>query len=468
MGRSLELPGIVKPSIISALPWNSLPFLRAGEDGEPLTLGRLWARGAVGSLGLQLASTGMALVTAVVLARLLGAADYGHYSLAMIYANLFGLVACLGFPQLIVRNVARLMARANWGGIASLVRTASLSTALTAAALALGSAFVISAVFDRGPTAGRLTYLLAMLLVVPIALQRLGEATLLSFDKAVESQLPERFIRPAAFLILIGVAALTQGSGLGAEGAVVAHLVAYLLSLAGVLYLVRIASPEAWWRAPSAIEPHCLKESLPLLATGLMTLMSTRLDVMMLGWLSDADAVGHYRFAAQLAALPLMIATTVQAIVSPSISRYHAEKRLPELKPLLKKLAIGAGLAALGLSAAVMVLFAVLLPVIGPSFAAAWGPLVILLVAYGGTALLASGLPLLLMTGHVGNVAWANAWAIACNAGLNLLLIPKFGASGTALATLASFGVLYALHHRNVRRLGLLCSTRAAEAPSPA
>lgn len=440
----------------ATLPWSHLPFLRASEDGAALSLGQTLARGAAGSLGLQIASTAMALVTAVVLARLLGAADYGHYSLAMIYANLFGLIACLGFPQLLVRHVARLAPQRDWAGISSLVRTAGLSTAIAAALLAAGAALLIPIVLTGDASRSAPVYLLAMLLVVPIALQRLGETSLLGFDKAVESQLPERFIRPLAFLALVTVSALILGSDLSAEEAVLAHLAAYFLSLAGVAVLVMRKTPEAWWRAPAGIEPHYLKESLPLLATGLMTLLSTRLDVMMLGWLSDAEAVGHYRFAAQLATLPLMIATTVQAIVSPSISRYHAEDRLPELKPLLVKMSIGAGIAALGVSIAVIVLFSALLPVIGPSFEDARGPLTILLVAYGVMAVTYSGLPLLTMTGHAGDVAWSNAWAIACNVGLNLVLIPRFGASGTALATLASFVVLTALHHRNVRRLGLL------------
>lgn len=428
-----------------------------------MSLGQTLARGAVGSLGLQIASTAMALVTAVVLARLLGASDYGHYSLAMIYANLFGLVACLGFPQLFVRHIARFSHEKNWSAIAGLVRTGLASTATAAVVIAVAAAMLVPVVIPDAAPETRLTYGLAMLLVVPIALQRLGETSLLGFDRAVDSQLPERLMRPLAFLALVAAAAMLFGAALGAHGAVLAHVAAYVVSLAGVAILVKRNTPHGWWQAKGVMEPAYLRQSLPLLATGLMTLLSTRLDVMMLGWLSDAEAAGHYRFASQLAVLPLMIATTVQAIVSPSISRYHSEHRLHELKPLLAKLALGAGCAAIAVSIAVVAFFSALLPVIGSSFADARDPLVILLVAYGMMAVMYSGLPLLTMTGHAVDVAWANAWAIACNVILNILLIPRFGASGTAFATLASFAVLYALHHRNVRRLGLL----DASAPHP-
>ena len=64
------------------------------------------ARSAAGSFALNVTANALALVTALLLARTLGPADYGVYALALVCANLLGFVATLGFPQLIVREVA--------------------------------------------------------------------------------------------------------------------------------------------------------------------------------------------------------------------------------------------------------------------------------------------------------------------------------------------------------------------------
>jgi O-antigen/teichoic acid export membrane protein len=147
-----------------------------------------------------------------------------------------------------------------------------------------------------------------------------------------------------------------------------------------------------------------------------------------------------------------MITTTAQSVVSPSIARYHAEGRLGDLKRLLLKISLGAGAATVVVSLGVLALFELLVPVIGSSFAEARAPLLILTLAYAVSAVLFSGLPLLLMSGNVGSVALANAVAIAVNLLLNWLLIPELGASGTALATLASLTMLHLLHLGNVYR----------------
>lgn len=416
-------------------------------------IGPAMARGAVGSFALHIVSTVISLATAVLLARLLGASGYGVYSLAMVYANLLGLVACLGFPQLIVRHVARLSASESWNAMAELMRT-SLFVTLASALVLSGAVILVLPHMMGGDTAiDRGAVLLVLLLILPIALQRLGESSLLGLDHPVQGLVPERVVRPVLLLILVAGLAWTMSTPLAPQNALAAHLAAYGVSLAAVIWLVMRRSPAPWWRFPATLAPEHVREAFPLLAAGLMTLLSTRLDIIMLGWLSEPEDVGQYRLASQLASLPLMIAATAQAVASPSISRYFSEQRLHELKPTLLKLAAGTGLATLAISALVLPVSRLLLPHLGSSFAEAESVLLILMLAYALVAVLFFALPLLTMTGHAGSVAIANGAAILVNVVLNVLLIPRYGAEGTAAATLVSFAVLYGLHIWNVRRL---------------
>lgn len=437
---------------------------QTGRPGLGHDLAGLLARGTAVSFGLNVASTAIALVTAVLLARLLGAAGYGTYAIAMVYANLLGLVACLGFPQLVVRHVARFASEGRWSGVSSLMRTAALATLLTGVVVAGAAALLAPRLIGSGNGMAWVTFAFGMLLVVPIGLQRLGEMSLLGFDRPIESLLPERLIRPLALLGLVALLAVAMGTSLRPEHAVLAHLAAYTLSLAGVIWIVRQRSPAPWWTEHARCDASYLKESLPLLIAGLMTLLSTRLDMIMLGWLADAEAAGQYRFAAQLAILPMMIGTTAQAVVSPSISRLHHEKRLGDLQPLLVRLAGFSAATAIVLSLAILAMFDTLLPAIGSSFAGAEKPLAVLLLAYGLMAAMFFVLPLLTMTGHAGDVAVSNGVAILCNFALNIVLIPRFGAPGAAVATVISVALLCGLHLRTVRRrLGLFAARPATQ-----
>ncbi len=420
-----------------------------------------------GSFGLQVVSAVLQLITAVLLARLLGPADYGVYALAMVYANLFGLAACLGFPQLLVREVARLVPRSDWAGVRRLVGTAQVSALAGALFLAAVGALLVPHLVSGEGAGGRTALLFAMLLVIPIALQRIGETTLFGFEQPIAANMPERLVRPLVMVLLVAGLLFASSAASSAATALAAQGAAYLVSLVSVVWLVRRRTPNRWWTGRRVLDPQLLRQSLPLLSVALLTLVSTRLDIMMLGWIGDVADAGQYRLASQLAVLPLMVAITAQSIVSPVVSRQYAAGESHRLRPQLRRLALGSALVALLLSLIVFAAFKPLLAIIGSSFAPAGGPLIVLLVAYTVSAATFHALPLLTMTGHVRDVAVANVVAIAVNAGLNVVLIPAYGATGTALATLVSLVVLNGLHLWNAHnRLAVPQSRNRTSRPS--
>jgi O-antigen/teichoic acid export membrane protein len=421
------------------------------------------ARSAAGAFALNIASNALALLTALVLARALGPADYGVYALALVWANILGFVAGLGFPQLIVREIARVPGA---GETATATDTATRTSDLLAtswrlslaAALALGAAAALLGpwLLPGAGTTAHLAFAAGMLMIAPIAIQRLQEAVVLGAHRPVTSLLPERVVRPITMFAAIGVLALAGTLAGHVHAAVLAQVMASLLTLATAVWLARCARPAALATLRGRFDPAHLRQALPYLVVGLTTLLATRLDVVMLGLLSDTTEVGQYRLAAQIAAVALLVATGSQAILQPEISRNAGAGTLPALRPQIVRYAIAAGsVTALG-AVAMVIGFHLIEPLVGPGFVAAQSPLIVLLLAYAIVALLFPALPLLTMTGNARHVGWANIAALALNAALNLALIPRLGGLGAALATLASLTVLYALHVWNVWRLGLL------------
>ncbi len=100
-------------------------------------------RGAIGSFGLKIISTGLAFLLNLLLAKSLGSEGLGTYALAITWIGLLQLPAKLGFSELLIRDVAIYFSQGNWGSLRSLIGkayqivfTLSFALALIVAALA--------------------------------------------------------------------------------------------------------------------------------------------------------------------------------------------------------------------------------------------------------------------------------------------------------------------------------------------
>jgi O-antigen/teichoic acid export membrane protein len=411
--------------------------------------GHLFARNAVTSFALHMVSAGLGLVTALVLARLTGAEGYGIYAVAMVYANIFAYIACCGFPNVIIRSEASGAPEQSEEKRRSIIATATLIMVGAGVALAAtGVAFKAWLLPTHTSEAGW-AFVLAMVMVVPIAFQRLREAILLGRNQPVLSLLPERLIRPFATLLALAVVWAFLKDQFGATAAISAQFMAYAISIACVVAFVFQTTPRTKrpplrdiWRA---IDVSHLRQALPFLLVGLTTLFATRLDIMMLAMLSDLPEVGTYRLASQVAGIVMVVSTVTQALLSPRVSKLASTNRLPELVAKLPRLGLMLGVAAIALSITVAVAFQVILIWLGPEFQPAAAPLTILLAAFSAVAFLCPAVPLLLMNGAAHRLATANLASLAINALLNLLLIPTYGGTGAAIATLVSLVVLYSL-----------------------
>src|SRR5262249_57238002 len=73
----------------------------------------------------------------IVLARWMGASEFGRYSFAVAWITLLAYVATLGLPGAAVRFVAQYSAAGDWPNVVGLIRTSSLIAAGCGIAVAL-------------------------------------------------------------------------------------------------------------------------------------------------------------------------------------------------------------------------------------------------------------------------------------------------------------------------------------------
>jgi O-antigen/teichoic acid export membrane protein len=150
--------------------------------------------------------------TALVLARLLGAENYGMYSLALSATNIGVGVALLGLDAGLTRYVAVMVGRKDeesvWGTIQVGVSAAMLLSALSGTALFAFAYFVAENAFRQASLAPLLQ--LAAVLIPVLTLSEVLASTIKGFRRMDYPVIAQFVVQPLIRLILIVILALTR------------------------------------------------------------------------------------------------------------------------------------------------------------------------------------------------------------------------------------------------------------------
>ncbi len=395
-------------------------------------------RGGAGSVCIKAANLLLTVVLTVVLARTLGTDGYGIYAYVFAIIQILCIPAQLGFPVLIVREVAAYQVGEQWGHLKGLLKRAPLVIAAISAVLAMLAAMVGWWLSD-GFTSGQLETLGWGLLLLPmIALGALPGAALRGLHHIVKGQLPEFVIRPGIFLILVfAFWFLLPADKASPELAMVLHvfsaLVAFLIGGA----LVRQYLPDQAKSAAGQYETvRWIRSGAALSLVAGMQVINSQTAIIVLGMFADAATVGIYRVSVQGALLVAFGLQIINMVVAPQFSRLYAQADMGRLR----RLVVVSARMALGLAAPTVVLFVlfgdwILMTVFGQGFEAGHKVLSILSIGQVVNAAVGSVVVLLYMTNHESIVARVMAITAVLNIVLNFVLIPLWGMEGAALAT---------------------------------
>lgn len=173
---------------------------------------------------------------------------------------------------------------------------------------------------------------------------------------------------------------------------------------------------------------------------------ATKLDILMLGALGVASAqIAFYAAGVQIATNLRSIKVAFAHSFGPVISRYHADQRTAEIQQIYGRLSRLALTAVLPVAILVGILRGELFGLFDPAFATDNQFVFFLLALPILTCAVGLSGNLIVMTGHVGWNLFNSIVAAAANLGLNLWLIPIYGLSGAAMATLSAALLVHGL-----------------------
>jgi O-antigen/teichoic acid export membrane protein len=372
----------------------------------------------------------------VALGRVIGTTGYGTFSYTLALTGILSIVVPLGLPTALMRFVAQYVEQRRWGLLKGAVQRAYQLTLLTSIGAALALWMVAHWPGLSQDLATSIRY--AALILPLLSFVGLRQKALQGLQRIKSSMVPEMILLPLVVIggvYLFGVNTAPGALLVYAGAASVAFVVGNTLLLRSMPEQSLSAKPEFQTRVWMTV-------ALPMAFGGLSQIIMNRTDVLMLGAMTNMESVGLYSAANRIAMLNTFAMTAVSTIAAPMMAAAFYGERLREAGAILRRASLVAVAGSLPLFAVMLLLPSLPLGFFGPQFLDA-KPLLRIL-AFGQFVNAATG-PVgfaLVMTGREQPFAWATAGAAVLNVIGNFLLIPLYGAVGSATATAASVAIL--------------------------
>lgn len=413
-------------------------------------------RGASGALLVSIAGAGLGAIAHLIVARLIGQAEYGTYALMLSWVSVLAVVAQMGQDTSVVRFLPTYVLRAEWGAARGLHRAIGAWVFAISLLVACTGCMLVHWLGHSHAAAWHATFYIGFaMLPVLTQLQQSG-AFHRAFKRAVASNVYIVVVRPVALLALLGVAVFA-GTKLDAPIAAAAGAVATLLALiVSAWHLARA------WPAPgkSVTPTYKLRPWLvvgaQLSVLSMVIIAGSRLDVLLLGALVDPLQVGAYYAAVQIAGFALYGMQAVSVVLAPMIAERYDAGDLVGVQAVARRATRYSVLAAVASAMFFALAGRWVLGWFGPGFDSAYVPLLILLLGYCLTSAFGEVGFLMSMTKYQKQVSLFVLVGIAVNCVATLLLVPRLGATGAAIGAVLSLAVWRWLALRFViRRIGI-------------
>lgn len=395
---------------------------------------------------------GVSFVAKVIMAQSLSQVNYGVVSLGIVVMSILSTVTMLGLRTGIARYLPRFDDLTDRRGV--LISSYAMAMPVSVGvgiAVFLGAPFLAVVVFSDPALTVPLRIFACIIPLSAFVNMVIGTG------QGLKDPLPQVALRhlllPIARFAGIGAVLL---AGFGAVAIAGAYFAAYLLTAVLALWYLLTQTPlldrSSGW-TPRYRE--LLAFSAPLIITRVMVHVFSDLDMLMLGSLvaDGTAAVGTYNVVYPLAELLTLALTAFRFIFVPVLSELHADQEVADARRLYQVSTKWAGMATLPLFL-LLLLFPerIISLTFGAKYAEGATALAILSVGFFVHSVVGLNGSALTAFGRTRTIMWDNVATATVNVVLNLLLIPRYGIVGAAVATTVSYLLLNLLYSVQLHR----------------
>jgi O-antigen/teichoic acid export membrane protein len=383
---------------------------------------------------------------AFLLARSLGAGDYGLYVLAISAAALFSGISLLGLDDAMVRYVAILAGRRDTPGVRGTIQiglgAATAMGVVVGGLLYLGAEPIATGLFDE-PRLARLLQLVAV--AVPfLSISNVLAGTARGFQRMDVAAVGENVVQSVVRLGLLVVVFLV--SGLDTAAAVVIFGISDVAATITMITLLNRHFPLNPLAQPVRRDAKgVFRFALPLWFSGMLRQFRRNIEALLLGATGPAAKVGVFAVVNKVNLVGHVWLLSIVVAVKPTMAQLHDRGDRAELARVYTATTRWSLSLALPCVITMVLYREPILAAFGTSFPAGSTALVILAVAELANAGTGTCGPMIDMTGHtrlkVGNsVLWTGLLI-----GSGVVLIPRWGVVGAATASLIAIATVNVL-----------------------
>ncbi|SKD09281.1 Polysaccharide biosynthesis C-terminal domain-containing protein [Chitinophaga ginsengisegetis] len=375
------------------------------------------------------------IIIMALIARHLGPEEFGIWNYALALTTIIGSVAILGMDKLAVKELIN-----NEQKQGTIVATVILMR-IVAGALCMAVSTGIVLLTEKH----RQLYLYCTIFSALIIL--LQSFDVLDYFYQVKNNV-KRVIIPkvAVFLAFCGIKLLI----IYFDGTLITFLWASVIELVVTYFIIVVVYISGnthvfTWRIDTALAQTLLVQSWPLMLSNLVVVLFMKIDLVLLETLANPAELGKYVGAARISELWYAIPTVISVAILPGLIQKKKISRQAYLLMLEKWLRLSFWLS-IAIALVVTSTAHIIIPFLyGPGYVAASWMLMIHIWAGIPVFLSIVMVQYLFVEGEYKIYLYGNLSGLVVNAGINFFLIPLYGGTGAAIATVAAYTTVYGM-----------------------
>lgn len=274
----------------------------------------------------------------VILVRYITQSEYGIYCLALTVISIFATISMLGLDEGSTRYIAYLRGKNEEGKargvISSSIKIAIIASTSIATISFFTSDFISINIFHTPELSTPLkifSYAIPFTVLINVFL-----ATFRGFGKVDKQVYFNNILRPILYLLFLIAFVLFGPSFIGVVYAYVLSIsitfVVFLIYLMKKYSLSIRSCRSSGSSNTNMMTKDLLFFSVPLLAVGMLMIVMSWTDTLMLGYFKTPDVVGLYNAALPLANLIPIVLVSIGFLYTPIISNLYAKNQIEEIR----------------------------------------------------------------------------------------------------------------------------------------
>ncbi len=395
------------------------------------------SRMSIIAFAVRIFSAAIAFVSQVLLARWMGSFEYGIFVFVWTAVVIFGSISCFGFHTSIIRFIPEFREKKKLAELRGVLLTSRLFVLFASTGITLAALLALWLLAGRIESYYVAPFMIAVFCMPMIALSDLLQGMARAHSWAIAALIPTYVLRPVLILVFMA-GALAFGYAPSAGTAIWAALLATyatsLVQLIGITAAVDRRLPAG----PRAVHlKSWMAVSLPIFLVESFFFILTNADVLMVGMYMEPDDVGVYFATVKTLALVHFVYFAVKAGSAQRYAQFtHGDRT--KLAEFARETVAWTFWPSLMMAGVVLLLGEPMLALFGPGFGAGYPLLFVLVIGVVARSAVGPCESLLTMSGNQNACAIVIALTLALNIALNMILIPRFGLWGAAVATAAS------------------------------